>query len=154
MNKKKYINVQYEMREIKDLKDLMDTSALIYSDQPAYLVKKQAGGEYEPVKFWQCKEDVDSLGTAFCSMGLKGKRIAVIGENSYEWVVTYMATVNGTGTIVPLDKELPPGKVDSEEINKPLGPSAPSCHKSKAVLLAVKLSILMAFLTLLPRLPV
>lgn len=96
------------MREIKDLKDLMDTSALIYSDQPAYLVKKQAGGEYEPVKFWQFKEDVDSLGTAFCSMGLKGKRIAVIGENSYEWVVTYMATVNGTGTIVPLDKELPP----------------------------------------------
>jgi len=40
-------------------------------------------------------------------MGLKGKKIAVIGENSYPWVVTYLATVNGTGVVVPLDKELP-----------------------------------------------
>ncbi len=108
MNRKKYKNVLYSMREIKDLKDMMDTSALIYSDRPAYLVKKQSGGEYEPVKYWQLKEDVDSMGTAFCSMGLKGKRVAVIGENSYTWIVTYMATVNGTGAIVPLDKELPP----------------------------------------------
>jgi len=40
-------------------------------------------------------------------MGLKREKIAVIGENRYEWCLTYLATTCGTGTIVPLDKELP-----------------------------------------------
>ena len=37
---------------------------------------------------------------------MKDKRIAVIGDNSYEWSITYLATVCGTGIVVPLDKEL------------------------------------------------
>ena len=50
-------------------------------------------------------------GTAFCRMGLKGEKIAVIGENSYQWVVTYLATINGTGVIVPIDRELKPMEI-------------------------------------------
>lgn len=113
MNKKKYKNLLYNMREINHLKDMLDSSAAMYSDRTAYMIKDNNGGDYKPIKFWQFKEDVDSLGTAFCAMGLKGRKIAVIGENSYNWVVTYMATVNGTGVIVPLDKELPPEEIES-----------------------------------------
>ena len=50
---------------------------------------------------------VDNLGTALIDMGLKGKRIAIIGENRYEWQIAYLAVVCGTGTVVPLDKSLP-----------------------------------------------
>ena len=46
-------------------------------------------------------------------MGLKGKRIAVIGENRYEWELSYLAVVTGTGTIVPLDKALPENEIES-----------------------------------------
>ncbi|MDD4121366.1 MAG: AMP-binding protein, partial [Eubacteriales bacterium] len=35
----------------------------------------------------------------------------VIGENRYEWVVTYLSVVNGVGVIVPLDRELPSQEV-------------------------------------------
>jgi len=60
-----------------------------------------------PIKFSQFKEDIDALGTALMELGLTGKNIAVIGENRYEWVLTYFSVVNGTGIIVPLDRELP-----------------------------------------------
>ncbi len=107
MNKKKYMKELYPVQEIRDLKDLLDSSAIRFSHDTAYLVKDVPGGTYQSIPFWQVKQDVDSLGTELIEMGLKSKKIAVVGENSYPWVVTYLATVNGTGVVVPIDKELP-----------------------------------------------
>ena len=111
MNNSKYKDSLYEFRPVSDLKDMLDTSAEIYADRAAYLIKEVLGGEYKPIYFPQVKSDVDSLGTKFTEMGLRGKRIAVIGENSYQWALTYFATTNGTGVIVPLDRELPPNEI-------------------------------------------
>lgn len=107
MNSKKYKDNFYQFRYINDLKDMLDTSAQMFSNDTAYMVKDVPGGEYRDITFAELKRDVDALGTKLINMGLKGRKIAVIGENSYKWVVTYMATVNGTGVIVPLDRELP-----------------------------------------------
>ncbi|MBK5246308.1 MAG: AMP-binding protein [Peptostreptococcaceae bacterium] len=111
MNNSKYKDSLYEFRPVSDLKDMLDQSAEIYADRAAYLVKEVLGGEYKPIYFPQVKSDVDSLGTKFIEMGLKGKKIAIIGENSYQWVLTYFATTNGTGVIVPLDRELPSNEI-------------------------------------------
>lgn len=107
MNSKKYKDNFYQFRYISDLKDMLDTSAQLFSQNPAYMVKDVPGGEYRSITYAELKHDVDALGTKLINLGLKGKKVAVIGENSYKWVVTYMATVNGTGVIVPLDRELP-----------------------------------------------
>jgi long-chain acyl-CoA synthetase len=107
MNSIKYRNKLYTHRPIRDLKDMINSSADLYKDKTAFLVKHIPGGEYIPIKFSQLKEDIDSLGTALMDIGLTGKKIAVIGENRYEWVVSYFAVTNGTGVIVPLDRELP-----------------------------------------------
>lgn len=53
------------------------------------------------------------FGTAFIKIGLKGKRIAVIGENRYEWGLSYLAITCGTGIVVPLDKSLPENEIQS-----------------------------------------
>ena len=111
MNSKKYKDVFYQFRYINDLKDMLCTSAELFTDDPAYLVKDVPGGEYRPISYKQTKQDVDALGTRLIALGLKGKRIAVIGENSYKWVISYLGTTNGTGVIVPLDKELPPREI-------------------------------------------
>lgn len=111
MNSKKYKDVFYQFRYISDLKDMLNTSAELYAKEPAYLVKDVPGGEYRPVLYEQVKRDVDALGTRLLDLGLKGKKIAVIGENSYKWVVSYLGTVCGTGVVVPLDKELPPKEI-------------------------------------------
>ncbi len=111
MNSKKYRKALYKFRHISDLKNMVDTSAELFADKTAYLVKNKNEKEYSPITFKEFKGDIDCLGTSFVEMGLKGKKIAVIGENSYKWVVTYLATTNGTGTIVPLDKELSPSEI-------------------------------------------
>lgn len=96
----------YDKREIRDFKDLLNQSISIYGNKNAFLLKGVMG-EYTGVKYKDFKRDVEALGTEFINMGLKREKIAVLGENRYEWCLTYLATAAGTGTIVPLDKELP-----------------------------------------------
>lgn len=106
MNSRKYKDVLYQMRYINDLRDMIYSSAELYGDDPAFLVKDVPRGEYRPVTYNQLKADIDCLGTKLVQMGLKDKKVAIIGENSYKWVVSYLAVTNGTGVVVPLDKEL------------------------------------------------
>ncbi len=42
----------------------------------------------------------------FSAAGLAGKRIAVIGETSVEWVCSYVAAIASGGIAIPLDREL------------------------------------------------
>lgn len=100
----------YEKREITDFKDLINQSVSIYGNKDAFWIKNPMGA-YEGITYKELKRDIESLGTEFINMGLKRERIAVIGENRYEWCLTYLATTCGTGTIVPLDKELPANEI-------------------------------------------
>ncbi|MDD3536741.1 MAG: AMP-binding protein [Eubacteriales bacterium] len=97
----------YPVRQVTDLKDILNSSAELYGDRTAYLYKKKLGGDYLPISFQQVREDVEALGTALAGQGLSGLRIGVIGENRYEWVISYLAVANGLGVVVPLDRELP-----------------------------------------------
>lgn len=103
----------YEVEKITDLKDMINKSVKKYADRLAYVFKTDKKGEFKEVTYKQLKNDIESLGTALINLGLQDKRIAVIGENRYEWGVTYLAVVNGTGTIVPLDKALPENEIES-----------------------------------------
>jgi len=96
----------YEVRKVVSLKDMLNSSAELYANNTAFLVKKEKGREYLEIKYSQVKNDVDALGTKLIAMGLKDAKIAVIGENCYEWIISYFAIVNGAGIAVPLDKEL------------------------------------------------
>ncbi len=99
----------YEVAKIRDLRDMLRQSLEKFSEKAAFLSKKN--GKYEPISYKQFGDDVYALGTALLHRGFGGKRIAVIGENRYEWDITYMAVVCGVGIIVPMDKELPEKEV-------------------------------------------
>jgi long-chain acyl-CoA synthetase len=111
MNSKRYRDKRYSFRQITDIKDLLYSSAALYSDWNAFLVKDIPGGIYRPIKFYQLKEDIDGLGTAFMNLGLNGKKVAIIGENRYEWALAYFAVTCGMGVVVPLEKELKPSEI-------------------------------------------
>jgi long-chain acyl-CoA synthetase len=106
LNSVKYKDVLYEHREVGDLKALVNSSAELFRDRDAFLVKDSPGGAYRPISYRQLKSDIDSLGTALSEYGLLGAKIALIGENRYEWVVSYFAVTNGVGVVVPFDREL------------------------------------------------
>lgn len=104
--KKNYTGQYHKVKEITTLKQMLNESCIEFSDRPVCLIKQEKGGEYQEIKYSQLKSDVDALGTQLMSLGLKGEKIAIIGENCYQWVTAYYAVANGTGIIVPLDKEL------------------------------------------------
>ena len=94
------------------LKDLLTERFDEFGDKVAFLEKDKAHTEYQKIGYTKLKEDINALGTVMLEeLGLKDKKIAVIGENSYRWFVTYMAVVCGVGVIVPLDKELPQNEI-------------------------------------------
>ncbi|MGI6733886.1 MAG: AMP-dependent synthetase/ligase [Anaerovoracaceae bacterium] len=93
-------------RPIIDLKHMFETSVELFGDRPAFHTKDEHGGVYRQITYKEAKADVDALGTALINLGLKGKPIAIIGENSYRWAISYLAVTCGTGIVVPLDKEL------------------------------------------------
>jgi len=100
-------------RPIIDIKHMMQTSAEVYGDRPAFHVKDVPGGPYRTISYREAKEDMDAFGTGLLSLGLKGEKIGIIGDNCYEWAISYLATICGTGIAVPLDKELPAGELEN-----------------------------------------
>ena len=100
--------------KITDIKDMLKKTGELYGDRPAYRLRTETPGVFKEYTHKQVREMVDCLGTALISLlNLKGKRIAIIGENRYEWEVAYLSVVTGTGVVVPLDKALPENELDS-----------------------------------------
>lgn len=97
----------YTVREIKNIKEMLETSCNTYSEKTAYLTKEFGTKEYQEIKYKTLLEEVNKLGTALIKRGLKGKNVAVIGENRYNWACSYLAVICGTGIVVPLDRMLP-----------------------------------------------
>ena len=103
----------HKFEKYTDLKDMLKKSGEKYGDRPAYMLLTDKEGVYKEVTHKEFRDQVNYLGTKLIDMGLKGKRIAVIGENRYEWGVAYLSIVTGTGIVVPLDKALPENEIES-----------------------------------------
>ena len=103
----------HKFEKYTDLKDMLKKSGEKYGDRPAYMLLTDKEGVYKEVTHKEFRNQVNYLGTKLIDMGLKGKRIAVIGENRYEWGVAYLSIVTGTGIVVPLDKALPENEIES-----------------------------------------
>ena len=95
----------YNVRNVCSVRELIETSADEFSANPAFMLKDD-GGEIYSISYSRFFEEIKALSTFLCSKGLEYKKIAVIGRNSYEWALSYMAIVCGTGIVVPIDKEL------------------------------------------------
>lgn len=97
------------MKNIKTLRELLTYSLTNYANENAFLIRNKEG--YDSINYSKFVNDTFSLASYFVEKGYNGHQIALIGENSYQWVVTYLAAACAGAVIVPIDKEL-----QSEEI--------------------------------------
>ncbi|MEA5002215.1 MAG: AMP-binding protein [Christensenella sp.] len=95
----------YEVPVLDSMKELVDYAVREYNSAAAFMFRDGNAGILSK-SYQEFKEDIEALGTAFYLRGLRGAHIAVLGENSYPWLVTYFAVVNGGNVIVPVDKDL------------------------------------------------
>ena len=107
--------VLYDAKEFRDIREMINESAQKYANNIAFIVKEKQEGEvsYKNITYKMLQQDINKLGTALIDLGLQGKRIAIIANNCYEWCLSYLATLCGVGIVVPLDKSLPSGEIES-----------------------------------------
>ena len=96
----------FPAERMRDMRELVQRAAKKYNGVVAYK-QYDENGDIVVYTFRQLLEDMNALGTVLTNRGYSGKHFAVIGESSYEWILSYLAVVNGVGVIVPIDKELP-----------------------------------------------
>ena len=92
---------KYKLNNFKELADF-----IAKRDPNGVCIKWLEGNETVERTYATFRSDIDALGTYFYYNGLKNTNIAVIGENSYNWILTYFATVIGGNVIVPVDRDL------------------------------------------------
>lgn len=113
------MTIELSKKEIKELKKLRKqihmlgpigtikdifTRSEVFGDRVAVVEKiKKQPVSYTVNEFHQ---RVKEVGTGLFALGLNGKHIAIVGENSYNWIVAFFAIVCGGGVAVPIDKEL------------------------------------------------
>ncbi len=93
----------------ENFRDLMDYAAESFASTDAHIIKTKGGKkpEYKHVTYDILKKDMNAFGTGLLGRGHKSQRIAVIGDNCYEWMLVYYTVPCGLGVTVPLDKGLP-----------------------------------------------
>ena len=88
----------------RSLAEMLSRAADIYADRTQ--VVEFVGDEqiaYSDVCLYR---DAACLAASLCKKGLQGRKIAVLGKNSYAWLVAFFAVSCGVGVVVPLDKEM------------------------------------------------
>ena len=101
--------------EFKDIKGIIYNSAKEYAQNIAFIIKHKKDEKitYENITYKKLLQDINAFGTKLYDMGLKNKRIAVVGRNRYEWVVAHLSNLLGGIVSVPLDKELQVDELES-----------------------------------------
>ena len=100
---KLYPTVRYS-----DMRDMLIKCAEKYRDKTAVSYRESPNDE-ESVKlsFDSVYRRTAALATEFIALGLRDKKVALVGENGIEWILSYFALTSIGAVVVPVDKEYP-----------------------------------------------
>ena len=103
-------------QELNNFRELMDFCYENYKDNIAYKYKKdpeKKPAEYINKTYADTINDVKAISTAILNNNKKISRIALIGSNRYEWVISYFGVTTAGLVIAPMDKLLPEKEIKS-----------------------------------------
>ena len=116
MRSTKLRRVYSETEQVKDYRELLARIKKNFPNNIAFKYKKdstQKNPEYVEKTYNQFINDIKALSTSLLELGYEGKKIAIIGNNRYEWCTTYLAVTTGNMVIVPLDKALQANEIET-----------------------------------------
>lgn len=94
-----FLQKKHKIRPVYDFRQLVYESAEHFGKLPAFVLRNRT------VTYSEFESEYKALCTAFIDLGYTDKRIAVVGANSYGWILSYLAAAT-VGVAVPIDKEL------------------------------------------------
>ncbi len=95
----------YEMPGVKTIKELVNYGVM--RNENNKLVDYKVGKSLRSKTYGQFASDVNSFGSYLYNKELKKSKIALLGENSYNWFMSFISILNGGNVCVPLDKGMP-----------------------------------------------
>lgn len=114
---KKDYKLEEKFYQFENLRELLRNSADVFADNTAFVTKVKSKEtkevSYINTTYKELFDEMGYLGTSLVNRGLKGAPIALVGENSYHWCLTYFTCASGVGVIVPLDKLLQKDEITS-----------------------------------------
>ncbi len=98
-------HVFYDAVRLRDLRELLEHAVRSHGDR---VIVREFDEKRNIIDHTsrQLASDARSLATKLIAEGFEGAHIALIGESSYAYVVTYLAIANWVGVVVPVDREL------------------------------------------------
>lgn len=101
---------QYETRQFDHLCQMLEQSVDRFGQRPAFCFRRYPKGPVMLKTYEEFREEVLALATYLLDQS-GSERVALMGENGYEWAVSYHAVLQRNGVIVPLDAQLPQTEV-------------------------------------------
>lgn len=94
----------YDVCEAGTIKELMLTNEEEFENYTAIKYTKRR--KAIDVTYAELKEEIDSLGTYLYARDMRNFKIAILGNNSYEWVLSFLTIITGNniiaGVIAPM----------------------------------------------------
>ena len=98
----------YETTVFRDFRVMVEQSAENFPDKPAISYKKSPrDAETVRVTYAEARDNVRNLGTEEIALGLRDKKVAIVGGASIGWIYSYFSLMAIGAVTVPLDKEMP-----------------------------------------------
>ena len=97
----------HEKHEFANVRELIEWAADTYGEANAFSYRTKPLKEETLVtkSYLQLRDEVRALACSLSAMGCAGKHVVLIGKSSYEWALTYYATLSIGAVLVPLDRE-------------------------------------------------
>ncbi len=94
--------------KFNNIREIIEYSKDKYKDNVAFKIKHKNGGKvsYDDITYKRLADEIKAFSKYLIKNGFSGKRVAVIGKNSYEWMLVYLSVLCSGGVIVPLDRGL------------------------------------------------
>ena len=99
---KKYGNIP----DMNTVKEIVLRGAKLGRDKKQYVFKNLEGNT-QTKTFNEVFYDATGLGQHLYTLGMRGKKVAILSDNSYYWIAAFYAIVTGKITAIPLDPKLP-----------------------------------------------
>ena len=97
--------------QVKNVSDMLEQKLKSMPDAVAFRYRK--GREnVEEKTYGDVYREVQRAASFIQEQYGQGKHIAIIGENSYEWLIAFFGTLTSGNVAVPIDKELPAGEIE------------------------------------------
>jgi len=98
----------YDTTVFENFRVMVENVARKYPDRIAYSYKEDPRDiKTVDVTFREVRNYIRDMGTELISLGCTDRKVAIVGETSYNWICSYFALIAIGAVVVPIDKDMP-----------------------------------------------